>query len=142
MYVASKLDAYLLIYDSNGTQNLPIFILKLSSLLLKELKNAGITHKMDTPKPGKKQPAFSTPGGASSSAASAAGRVFGRSLGELSQLLVALDADTDILVPKFVVGACAFIQVEESEGFFAIFLLLGILCYWVPLSGITILCPS
>ncbi len=67
---------------------------------------------MDTPKPGKK-PAFSTPGGASS-AASAAGRVFGRTLSELSQLLVALDADTDILVPKFVVGACSFIQVEKT----------------------------
>ncbi len=80
--------------------------------MLKELKNAGITHKMDTPKPGKK-PAFSTPG-ASSAANAAAGRVFGRSLGELSQLLVPLDADTDILVPKFVVGACSFIQVEET----------------------------
>jgi hypothetical protein len=102
-------------YDSTGTQNLPIFILKLSfSVTLKELKNAGITHKMDTPKPGKKQPAFSTPGGASSAASAAAGRVFGRTLSELSQLLVALDADTDILVPKFVVGACAFIQVGES----------------------------
>jgi hypothetical protein len=67
---------------------------------------------MDTPKPGKKQPAFSTPGG--SNAASAAGRVFGRTLSELSQLLVALDADTDILVPKFVVGACSFIQVKET----------------------------
>jgi hypothetical protein len=87
-------------------------------LLLKELKNAGITHKMDTPKPGKK-PAFSTPGGASS-AANAAGRVFGRTLSELSQLLVALDADTDILVPKFVVGACSFIQVVKTfSNFFA-----------------------
>ncbi len=122
MYVLLRILAKLRIWQQSrcqptgthsGAQNFPIFILKLSSLLLQELKNAGITHKMDTPKPGKKQPAFSTPGGASS-AASAAGRVFGRTLSELSQLLVALDADTDILVPKFVVGACSFIQVKET----------------------------
>jgi hypothetical protein len=100
-------------YYYGSMQSLPIIILiRTFAVTLQELKNAGITHKVDTPKPGKKQPAFSTPGGASS-AASAAGRVFGRTLSELSQLLVALDADTDILVPKFVVGACAFIQVEK-----------------------------
>ena len=75
----------------------------------------GVMHKLETPKPTKKSLVpFSTPGGGGGGGTcpNAAGRIFGRRLTDLSQLLVGLDDFTDILVPKFVVGACTFVQVR------------------------------
>lgn len=81
----------------------------LTQIIIKELKKKGLCPNLDTPKPCKKYLApFSTPGGTSSQPTR--GRVFGKRLTDLSKLLVSLDEYTDVLVPKFVVNACTYIE--------------------------------
>lgn len=47
------------------------------------------------------------------------GRLFGKRLTDLSKLLVSLDGHTDVVVPKFVVSACTYIEVGRRFLFFS-----------------------
>ena len=79
---------------------------KHSLLMYQELRDQGVTSSFETPKTKAKTP-FSTP-----RVSNPPSRVFGRKMQELSKVLVGLgDTDNDVMVPKFVVNACSFIQV-------------------------------
>ena len=90
-----------------------------------ELGERGIAMVVATPRNAKRAlTPFSTPAHHKGETPKAKGKVFGRRLGELTQRAVTVpNLEADLMVPKFVVSACTFI--EERKGVEGIYRMSG-----------------